>query len=173
MKLSEYLEIGKKMKAARTEAGISQREMAKKLDLGASSYSNYENGYSEPPVEIVLKFCDLINISFEDLLGQKVPVRKSFEIETFSDLLSVLIDLDRQGIPVKLKTSYIQEENQLVAHLEFDISSPQLASVIPDWNKKHDQLENGIIDADEYQKWLDEELRIFNVPIDEYVYHKK
>lgn len=39
MRLSEYLEVGKKMKTARTNAGISQRDMAIKLALSNSSYS--------------------------------------------------------------------------------------------------------------------------------------
>ena len=48
MRLGEYFEIGKRMKQARTNAGINQREMSAKLSLSNSSYSNYENGYSEP-----------------------------------------------------------------------------------------------------------------------------
>ena len=40
MQLSEYLEVGKKMKAARSSAGISQREMSTRLSLSNSAYSN-------------------------------------------------------------------------------------------------------------------------------------
>ena len=54
MRLGEYFEIGKRMKQARTNAGINQRDMSVKLALTNSSYSNYENGYSEPPVETIL-----------------------------------------------------------------------------------------------------------------------
>ena len=48
MRLGEYFEIGKRMKQARTNAGINQRDMSSRLSLTNSSYSNYENGYSEP-----------------------------------------------------------------------------------------------------------------------------
>ena len=61
MRLGEYLEVGKKMKQARMNAGINQREMATRLELTNYSYSNYENGYSEPPVETIQKFCDILN----------------------------------------------------------------------------------------------------------------
>lgn len=68
MRLSEYLEVGKKMKTARTNAGISQRDMAIKLALSNSSYSNYENGYSEPPAEIIVKFCDCFKYYYGKLV---------------------------------------------------------------------------------------------------------
>ena len=68
MRLGEYFEIGKRMKQARTNAGINQRDMSVKLALTNSSYSNYENGYSEPPVETILKFCDILGITLNDLL---------------------------------------------------------------------------------------------------------
>nr|WP_308658277.1 helix-turn-helix transcriptional regulator [uncultured Agathobacter sp.] len=96
MRLGEYLEIGKKIKAARTNAGINQRDMAVKLGITNSTYSNYENVYSEPPVEIILKFCEIIGISFEDLLGQKVATSKNATVRTFADFLAILIDLDRR-----------------------------------------------------------------------------
>ena len=81
MRLREYLEVGKKMKTARTNAGISQRDMAIKLSLTNSSYSNYENGYSEPPAEVILKFCEIIGISLEDLLGLKVTAPKNTTVK--------------------------------------------------------------------------------------------
>ncbi len=169
MRLGEYLEIGKKMKAARTNAGINQRDMALKLALTNSSYSNYENGYSEPPVEIILKFCEIIGISFEDLLGQKIAASKSLTVKTFADFLSILIDLDRRGLSIKGETTYSQEDNKLMAHLQLDIPNAQIATFIPDWNKVNEDLANGLMDEDEYRMWLDNTLKIFNVPIDEYI----
>lgn len=116
MRLSEYLEVGKKMKTARTNADISQRDMAIKLALSNSSYSNYENGYSEPPAEIIVKFCDVLNITMENLLELKVAASKTAIVRTFADLLSILIDLDRRGLSIKGNTTYSQQDNQLMAH---------------------------------------------------------
>ena len=103
MRLSEYLEIGRKMKTARTNAGISQRDMAIKLGLSNSSYSNYENGYSEPPAEIIIKFCDILKITMGDLLELKVAAPQHATVRTFADLISILIDL------TYLSPSYSQE----------------------------------------------------------------
>ena len=68
MRLSEYLEVGRKMKTARTNAGISQRDMAKKLALSNSSYSNYENGYSTPDIYTLCKLAVIFDITLDELV---------------------------------------------------------------------------------------------------------
>lgn len=82
MRLGEYFEIGKRMKQARTNAGINQREMSAKLSLSNSSYSNYENGYSEPPVETILKFCDILGITLR-FIRFKNRFNRSFSSKNF------------------------------------------------------------------------------------------
>ena len=106
MQLSEYLEVGKKTKTARANAGMIQRDMAIKLSVSNSAYSNYENGYGEPPAEIIIKFCDVLDITLENLLELKVATPKSTIVKTFTDLIYILIDLDRRGLQIKGNTTY-------------------------------------------------------------------
>lgn len=169
MRLGEYFEIGKRMKQTRTNAGINQREMSAKLSLTNSSYSNYENGYSEPPVEIILKFCDILGITLSDLLEMKIAATKSATIKTFADFLAILIDLDKRGLSIKGNTTYSQQDNQLTAHLTLDIPNAQIATFIPDWNKVNQELISGAMDEEEYDMWLEDTLKLFNVPIEEYI----
>ena len=159
MRLGEYFEIGKRMKQARTNAGINQREMSAKLSL-----SN-----SEPPVETILKFCDILGITLNDLLDLKIVSNRSFSVKTFADFLAILIDLDRRGLQIKGNTTYSQQDNQLTAHLTLDIPNAQIATFIPDWNKTNQELASGKIDKEEYDIWLEDTLKLFNVPIDEYL----
>ncbi len=169
MRLGEYFEVGKRMKQARTNAGINQRDMSARLSLTNSSYSNYENGYSEPPVEIILKFCEVLGITLSDLLEVKITSGKSLTVKTFADFLAILIDLDRRGLHIKGNTTYSQQQNQLTAHLTLDIPNAQIATFIPDWNKINQNLASGKMDKEEYDMWLEDILRLFNVPIDEYI----
>lgn len=172
MRISEYLEIGNKLKTARMHAGISQRNMATKLSLSYSTYSNYENGYSEPPMEIINQFCDFLEISVEQLFELKLAPTSNTTVKTFSDFISIIIDLDRRGLSIKGTTTYIQEENKLMAHLSLDIDNAQLATFVPDWNKVNNDLSSGLMDEDEYASWLENTLRIFNVPINDYISKK-
>lgn len=169
MRLGEYFEIGKRMKQARTNAGINQRDMSARLSLTNSSYSNYENGYSEPPVETILKFCDILGISLSDLLGMEIISNRSVTVKTFADFLSILIDLDRKGLQITGDTTYSQQDNQLTAHLTLDIPNAQIATFIPDWNKVNKALASGKIDKEEYDTWLENTLKLFNVPIEEFI----
>lgn len=148
---------------------MSQRDMAIKLSVSNSAYSNYENGYSEPPAEIIIKFCDVLDITLENLLELKVATPKNPIVKTFADLIYILIDLDRRGLQIKGNTTYSQQENQLMAHLSLDIKNAQLATFIPDWNSVNKKLASGQMDEEEYQMWLENTLRIFNVDIDEYL----
>lgn len=148
---------------------MSQRDMAIKLSVSNSAYSNYENGYSEPPAEIIIKFCDVLDITLENLLELKVATPKNPIVKTFADLIYILIDLDRRGLQIKGNTTYSQQENQLMAHLSLDIKNAQLATFIPDWNSVNKKLASGQMEEEEYQMWLENTLRIFNVDIDEYL----
>lgn len=173
MRLGEYLEVGTKMKTARKNAGMNQREMAKLLSLTNSAYSNYENGYSEPPAEVIVQFCNVLHINLSDLLGIQVAEPKVTSIRTFAEFLSILIDLDRRGIPIQATTTYSQKDNQLSAHLTFDIENAQLASFIPDWNKKNQEFAAGKISVEEYEMWVNNVLQIYNVRIEDYIYRKQ
>lgn len=84
-------------------------------------------------------------------------------------MLSILIDLDRRGLSIKGNTTYSQHDNQLMAHLSLDIKNAQLTTFIPDWNKVNEELASGLMDEDEYQVWLEDTLKLFNVPIDDYI----
>jgi hypothetical protein len=137
-----------------------------KLSLFNSSYFNYENEYSEPPAGIIVKFCDVLNITMKDLLELKVAAPQHTTIRTFADLLSILIDLDRRGLSIKGNTTYSQQDNQLSAHLSLDIKNAQIATFIPDWNKVNEELVSSLMDEDEYQAWSEDTLKLFNVPID-------
>lgn len=169
MRISEYLKIGNKMKTARTTANISQRSMATKLGLTFSTYSNYENSYSEPPMEVIEQFCDELKMSIDELFEFKISEPKTRSVKTFSEFLSILIDLDRRGLPIKGSVSYSNTENKLIGYLNLELGNAQIATFIPDWNKVNSELESGLMDEDDYKMWLEDTLSIFNVPIDSYI----
>ncbi len=169
MRISEYLRIGEKIKTARKRSGYSQRAMATELGLSFSAYSNYENSYSEPSMEVIEQFCGITNMEVSELFELKLDNYKVTSVKTFAELISVLIDLDRRGFSIEANTTYTQAENQLIAHLTLDIPNAQLATFIPDWNNANEKLRSGLMSEDKYKMWLDDTLKMFNVSIDEYL----
>ncbi len=87
------------MKQARTNAGINQRDISSRFSLTNLSYSNYENGYIEPPIETILKLYNALGITLNDLLEIKIT---SINLLLYTLLLifSILIDSDHRGLQI-------------------------------------------------------------------------
>lgn len=74
MGVNDFIKIGSRIKAYRINSGLTQREMAKKLGLSFSTYSNYENNYREPPSDVIDKICEILEINIPDLFGIGEPI---------------------------------------------------------------------------------------------------
>ena len=182
MKLAEFLDISNKLKNKRKEFNITQREMATKLDLSYSAYSNYENGYSEPPAEVIDKFCNYLNISIADLLGFSSKTYP--KIKTYADLFSIFFQLEEMHIPISYEfysePEPISKKTRLGSKIIIDIKNPQISTFISAWNaKKEEKMElEKIADNEEnpeylktytdekYEEWKKQILTLFNIPID-------
>ena len=62
------MDIGSKIKKARTDAGLTQEQAAEALGTSRQTISNWENEKSYPDIISVLKMSDLYNISLDYLL---------------------------------------------------------------------------------------------------------
>lgn len=51
--MKKRLSIGQKIRYARTEAGLSQKELANKLQLSDKAISTYEVGRAQPGLEVL------------------------------------------------------------------------------------------------------------------------
>lgn len=68
--------FGQKLREFRRSAGISQRELAKQIDVDFSYISKIENGRLPPPAaDTIVKICQVLGIESEDLLALtgKIP----------------------------------------------------------------------------------------------------
>ena len=60
------------IKKLRIEAGKSQQEMAKILNLSQTGYSAYEIGKSEPNVDTLIKLADYFGTTIDNIVGHEV-----------------------------------------------------------------------------------------------------
>lgn len=60
--------FGEKLKKARQEANLSQKEMADKLDINARTYGSYERDERDVSTAVLLKICNVLHISSDELL---------------------------------------------------------------------------------------------------------
>lgn len=92
------MEFSEKLKTMRTEANLTQNELAEKLIISRQAISNYEQGKSYPSIDILVEMCKLFNTSLDDLLSS--GVRKQYMKQTlvlsgllFTNLILSLLSL--------------------------------------------------------------------------------
>lgn len=60
-----------KIKELREKLGISQAELANKINVVRSTICQYEKGTREPSYEVIQKLADFFNVSVDYLLGRE------------------------------------------------------------------------------------------------------
>lgn len=55
------------MKAARVNAGLSQKEVADRLGVSNKTIGNWENGITYPPADKIPEICELYGLSYDNL----------------------------------------------------------------------------------------------------------
>lgn len=68
----EYTAFNKNLKTYREKTGISATEFAKLLGISKNTYMPYETQNREPSFAILIKIANLLNISVDELIGNKM-----------------------------------------------------------------------------------------------------
>ena len=66
----EGLSTGMRIMIARKEKGLTQAELAPKLQIGRAQLANIEGDRSLPSVEVLLRIANALTISTDHLLGR-------------------------------------------------------------------------------------------------------
>ena len=85
--------FGARLKVARRNAGITQKELASFVNAKHNSVSNWENGQNMPDPDTIVDICEALNVSAGFLLGNETP---DAEVPKLSaEALSLAQDFDR------------------------------------------------------------------------------
>ena len=76
------MEIGKKLKNARIEAGLTQEKAAEKNNVSRQTISNWENEKSYPDIISVIALSDLYSVSLDELLKGDQKMAEHLEEST-------------------------------------------------------------------------------------------
>lgn len=60
--------FGARLKAAREAAGLTQENVAQMLHIHRTTYTKYECDKAEPPIEVLVKLTDVLEVSADSLL---------------------------------------------------------------------------------------------------------
>lgn len=74
-----------KIRECRKRKGLSRKEVAKKIGIPYTTYTNYETGYRVPRIDTVQKIARALDVSVDELLGETMYVDT---VENISAILS-------------------------------------------------------------------------------------
>ncbi len=77
--MSEYFR--KNLKFLRVKKGLSQNQLAKRINKDRSSIAYWELGKSEPSIENVIKICQVLDVPIFDLTGKDLTIESETKQE--------------------------------------------------------------------------------------------
>lgn len=86
-----YQLLGQRIKRHRTDAGLTQAQLAQKLGVRRTSVTNMEAGRQSISLFIIYNLLDLFNVRFDQLLPPLREVLEQREVE---------VPVDNQGVEV-------------------------------------------------------------------------
>ena len=89
--LNENIRILRKVK------GISQEELAIRMNVVRQTISKWENGLSVPDADLLIRLSEILEVSVSDLLGTNIEEKEADEIKSLSlKLESINLELARK-----------------------------------------------------------------------------
>ena len=59
------------LKTARLQANMTQKQVAKHLNVVESCYANWEQGRTEPNVAMLRKLAEVLDVTLDELINEK------------------------------------------------------------------------------------------------------
>ena len=81
--------IGKFISTCRKDKGLTQMQLAEKLNITNRAVSKWETGKSCPDVSIMLKLCDILEITVNELLSGERISMENYQIKAEENLIEL------------------------------------------------------------------------------------
>ena len=86
----DQVKIGRFIAECRKKNGLTQMQLAEKLNITDRAVSKWENGKSMPDSSIMLELCDVLRISVNDLLCGEAVTMDNYKKELEKNLLEMV-----------------------------------------------------------------------------------
>ncbi|MGN7312655.1 helix-turn-helix domain-containing protein [Alkalicoccobacillus gibsonii] len=108
--------LGQRLRIARIQSNLKQKEAAKKLNISNNVLSTYERDFRDPDTQTLKKLAELYNVSADFLLDINSENAKEIDLsnpldKTFNE---VLLELSTEDIQFLSKGEIDEETAQLV-----------------------------------------------------------
>lgn len=128
--MDEIYDFGKILQKLRKEKGLTQEQLARRINKESSIISRYEKGLQNPTFETVKEFAAIFNVSMDYLAGME----KNSNISTFGmsseqvEIVKNLVEAFRKkNISMSRKTDV--ENYQIIGRIAVELSNSKLTVI--------------------------------------------
>lgn len=152
--------ISRNITKYREMAGLSQKELASKLEVTPSRVSNWEQGANCPTIDILFKVCKILNVSINDVYGVYPNSSETLSYEELShikkyrtldphgkDMVDTVLDKEYIRIDAEKKVVSLQRPDK--AYLDPVAAHDRTDIEVSDEMRKND---DDIMDDDDFWK---------------------
>ena len=93
----DQVKIGKFIAECRKKQGLTQLQLAERLNITDRAVSKWENGKSMPDSSIMLELCDVLNITVTDLLNGEIATMEMGNLKNEQLLLDMAKELEKKN----------------------------------------------------------------------------
>lgn len=139
------MKVGEKIKKARLDIGMSQRELANKLGIAPPTLAQWENGTRNPKRETLIKIATALD----------VPIALLYDDYVFKDPYEGMTEEERRREQERMRKQldlYIKHFDDKKIKKQFEILSNNFNSVNEDGQKKIIDYSSDIADNPKYKK---------------------
>lgn len=161
--------LGTRLKEIRTKNKMSQKELAKFINVTPASLSAYETGTKKPSLGVLVEIAKKCNVSLDWLCGLTETENQTKGFETYSDIIKHLLALSEAPVLLNIeehRDSPVQINGCL--YWALTIYNCKIQDFFNEWNKMFNLLCNSIIDSEVYNLWVEKTLKKYNIPLPEY-----
>ena len=107
----DCLNMGKRLHETRLQKGITQEEMAKKLNISINEIRNLENGKLDISLRDFVTICEFLNISIYEVLNEK---SENIMVYMNKDLYELIVRCNVKNQELIYKMVKLLLKNQVV-----------------------------------------------------------
>ena len=86
----DQIKIGRFIAERRKKIGLTQMQLAERLNITDRAVAKWENGRSLPDSSIMLELCDILKISVNDLLCGEVVIMDNYKEKLEQNMLEMV-----------------------------------------------------------------------------------
>ena len=167
--MGEFEIFANRIKQLRESLNMTQMDFSKHIGVKQQTLSGYERGLMKPPLDVVTDIAKKCNVSIDWLCGLTNKKNNDDTIETYADVIKLLLRIQKLDLVSKFDLEIVDIRNPLTGNFNMRAGlftdDPKINTIIQNIEKMLSVLNDGTINQDIFDTWLDGFLEKYNDPL--------